>query len=233
MMATNERSTNGGPVAGQKITVTPDGPYFVSGRVPLAERSIVSDAEGTACEWRAGKKLPAGESYSLCRCGHSDEKPFCSGAHVEVGFDGAETASRKTQREQAEIIKGPALTLADAEALCAGARFCHRAGGIWNLVPRSDDPEAKRIAIEEAADCPAGRLVVGDKEGKTIEPQFAPSIEVVEDPYAGVSGPLWVRGGIPVESADGTPYEVRNRVTLCRCGRSGNKPFCDGSHAEK
>ena len=30
---------------------------------------------------------------------------------------------------------------------------------------------------------------------------------------------------------DGFAYEVRNRVTLCRCGASKNKPFCDGSHA--
>ena len=44
-------------------------------------------------------------------------------------------------------------------------------------------------------------------------------------------GPIWVRGGIPVASADGKTYEVRNRLTLCRCGRSANKPFCDGSHA--
>ncbi len=33
-----------------------------------------------------------------------------------------------------------------------------------------------------------------------------------------------------VKSATGKTYERRNRVTLCRCGRSVNKPFCDGSH---
>nr|WP_246267868.1 CDGSH iron-sulfur domain-containing protein [Nonomuraea typhae] len=54
---------------------------------------------------------------------------------------------------------------------------------------------------------------------------------LVEDPVQGVSGPIWVRGGIAVTAADGTDYEVRNRVTLCRCGASRNKPFCDGSHA--
>ena len=32
-------------------------------------------------------------------------------------------------------------------------------------------------------------------------------------------------------SADGKTYEIRNRMTLCRCGRSDNKPFCNGSHA--
>lgn len=51
------------------------------------------------------------------------------------------------------------------------------------------------------------------------------------DPAAGVSGPLWVRGGIPIMSADGVQYETRNRAILCRCGAWQNKPFCDGSHA--
>jgi CDGSH-type Zn-finger protein len=41
-----------------------------------------------------------------------------------------------------------------------------------------------------------------------------------------------VKGGVAVESADGEAYEARNRVTLCRCGRSNNKPFCDGTHVD-
>ena len=44
-------------------------------------------------------------------------------------------------------------------------------------------------------------------------------------------GPIWLRGGISLTSADGYQYEVRNRMTVCRCGASRNKPFCDGSHA--
>jgi CDGSH-type Zn-finger protein len=96
---------------------------------------------------------------------------------------------------------------------------------------RSRHPESRALAIEQAANCPAGRLVVWDKDGSEIEPELAPSIGIVEDPAAGVSGPLWVRGRIPVESADGYVYEIRNRVTLCRCGRTGNSPFCDGAHA--
>jgi CDGSH-type Zn-finger protein len=56
---------------------------------------------------------------------------------------------------------------------------------------------------------------------------------VTENPPGGAEGPLWVKGGIPVEAADGFEYEKRNRVTLCRCGRSGHKPFCDGSHLKK
>jgi uncharacterized Fe-S cluster protein YjdI len=132
------------------------------------------------------------------------------------------------------VIRGPALTLADNKQLCVHARFCMRAGGIWNLVKRSDNQEARDIAIEEACNCPSGRLVIKDNEsGKAIEPEFEKSIVIIEYPPRDEHGPLWVRGGIPIESSDGKPYEIRNRVTLCRCGRSQNKPFCDGSHIER
>ena len=67
--------------------------------------------------------------------------------------------------------------------------------------------------------------------GQLHEPTLPVSIGLVEDPAQGCSGPLWLRGGIPVVGADGVEYEVRNRVTLCRCGGSKNKPFCDGTHA--
>lgn len=221
------------PQEAPRIEITCDGPYSVTGSVPLQEQIIVSDAAGTPVKWKPGREIEAGKNYCLCRCGHSTEQPFCSGAHVEAGFDGAEKANRKSMLEQAEKIAGPALDLVDAPHLCAGAGFCHRAEGIWELVPKSGDAKARQIAIEEAADCPSGRLVVTDKDGRSIEPEFKPSIGlVVEDPDRNLFGPLWVRGNIPVVSADGAPYEVRNRVTLCRCGRSSNKPFCDGSHAE-
>ena len=98
---------------------------------------------------------------------------------------------------------------------------------------KSDNPKAREIAIEEACNCPSGRLTAVDKKtGKAIEPKFPPSISIVEDVPAGVSGPLWVKGGIPIESSDGSIYEVRNRQTICRCGKSCNKPFCDGRHIE-
>jgi len=85
--------------------------------------------------------------------------------------------------------------------------------------------------VGNAADCPSGRLVIVDKEsGKTIEPLLEKSIGFIEDPAMGVDGPIWVRGGISVFSADGRMYKVRNRLTLCRCGKSTNKPFCDSSH---
>jgi len=145
---------------------------------------------------------------------------------------GTETASRETVARQAETYDGPTLTLRDAESLCAFARFCDPAGKIWSLIEQTDDPAARALVIPEANHCPAGRLVVHDKNThKAIEEPLPPSIGVVEDPALGCGGPIWVRGGIAIESEGGTRYETRNRVTLCRCGASSNKPFCDGSHA--
>jgi hypothetical protein len=114
------------------------------------------------------------------------------------------------------MLDGPDLKLSDTKILCASTRFCHRAGGIWALIPTTNHPGDKKIAIEEAADCPSGRLVVYDKETeKPIEPTFEPSIALIVDPYIKTIGPLWVRSGILIKSSDDKPYEIRNRVTLC------------------
>jgi CDGSH-type Zn-finger protein len=214
-----------------KITVTKNGPYIVTGKVPLATSEICNDDEGYCRTWREVKRYPLQEEYALCRCGQSKNIPFCDGTHAKIHFEGTEAGDHAPFDENAEIIRGPALTLADNKHLCVHARFCMRAGGIWNLVTQSANREARDIAIEEACNCPSGRLVITDNEsGKTIEPELDKSIVVIEYPPRGEHGPLWVRGGIPIESADGKQYEIRNRVTLCRCGRSQNKPFCDGSH---
>ncbi|MCL5949948.1 MAG: CDGSH iron-sulfur domain-containing protein [Candidatus Bathyarchaeota archaeon] len=193
--------------------------------------TIQCDTHGIPAKWLIGGKLQTRETYILCRCGQSKTKPFCDGTHVKVNFDGAETSDNEPYEKIAKEIDGPTLKLKDAEILCASARFCHRGGDIWQVISKSHEPWAKKNAIENASDCPSGRLVVIDKEtGKTIEPSLEKSIGLIEDPAIGVDGPIWVRGGIPVYSVEGKLYEVRNRVTLCRCGKSTNKPFCDSSH---
>lgn len=215
-----------------KIVVSKDGPYLVSGNLPLEKEIITTDKEGEVCCWKKGKIYPVQESYALCRCGKSKTAPYCDGSHVEDVFDGTETASRKKYLEQLDSkTKGPELELTDAQSFCANGRFCDRKEGTWNLTKNSGDPAAKKMAIRQACDCPAGRLVVWDKKtGKAIEPAFDQSLAVVDDPSAKCSGPIWVKGGVQIQAADGFAYEKRNRVTLCRCGKSCNKPFCDGTH---
>jgi CDGSH-type Zn-finger protein len=213
------------------IKVCKNGPYLVCGGIPLTQKIIRYNKKYDSCEWEDGTTFLVQTSYSLCRCGQSHNKPFCDGTHTKVNFDGTETASLKTYYKNTVLLDGPTLTLTDAKDLCASARFCHRAGGIWNLILTSNRPTDKTIAIEEAADCPSGRLVISEKNtGKILEPKLDPSIVLIEDPFIGVSGPIWVRGNILIESANGLRYAKRNRITLCRCGKSQNKPFCDSSH---
>jgi len=214
-----------------QIRVIRNGPYLVSRNVPLFPATIKCDGKGIPVEWVVGDKLKAPEAYILCRCGQSKNKPFCDSTHVEVNFDGTEVSDNEPFEQMSKDFDGPTLKLKDGEILCASARFCHRGGDIWQQTLFSDDPKLKENALRNACDCPSGRLVVIDKEaGKTIEPSLDKSIGLIEDPGKGVSGPVWVRGGISVYSGQGMLYEVRNRVTLCRCGKSTNKPFCDSSH---
>jgi len=214
-----------------QINVTKNGPYVVNGKIPITDQIIVVNEDGIPVKWQKGKEYSSQEKCLLCRCGHSKTKPFCDGTHTKISFDGTETANGEPYLKQAKNIDGPELRLTDIQDLCASARFCHRAGEIWNLIPKSDNKTTKQTAIEEACDCPSGRLAVWDKKTrKQIEPNFKHAIGLIEDPQLKCSGPIWVQGGIQVTSAEGQPYEVRNRVTLCRCGKSTIKPFCDSSH---
>jgi CDGSH-type Zn-finger protein len=217
------------------IKVTEDGPYLVYGQPPINEQVIVFNDDGNSWDYQEGKRYNYSEEpCALCRCGGSTNKPFCSGAHIDRKWDSTETAAFDSYFDGAEQIEGPVLILSDNENFCAFARFCDAHGRIWNIVERAETPAEIELAKREAGNCPGGRLVIFDKEkGETYEPHFEPSIGLIEDPGIKVSGPIWVRGGIGVESADGKSYETRNRVALCRCGRSANKPFCNGAHASK
>jgi CDGSH-type Zn-finger protein len=214
------------------ITVTRNGPYIVKGTVPVAEQHIVVDKEGMSIEWREGKSFEHGETFKLCRCGHSKTKPFCDDSHKAAKFIGTEVASREEYNDGVKLYPGPQLSLKDNERLCAFARFCDPAGQVWNLVEQTDQEGPRIQFLHEAGSCPGGRLVATDNEdGADLEPRLEPSIGLVIDTRAKVNGPLWIRGGIPIIAADGYAYEVRNRVALCRCGNSSNKPYCDGTHA--
>ncbi len=216
-----------------RVVVSKNGPYLVTGDIPLVEQIIETDSEGGSESWKHGKPYKTQETCALCRCGQSGNKPFCDGTHSRVGFDGTETASRALYAEQAAVQEGPAnLARMDVARLCAFARFCDPHGQVWSQIERTDEPEVRKTFLRQVGNCPSGRLVAWDTEaGKPLEPVLPLSIGLVEDPAQECSGPIWLRGGLELISADGVAYETRNRVTLCRCGASRNKPFCDGTHA--
>lgn len=220
----------------KRIKIMEDGPYLVADDIPIYQDKIVADSDGQSADWEKGKEYDQKAcskdgQYALCRCGKSKNKPFCDGTHKHVTFKKEEVASRAPYNEAARIYEGEAIDLMDRVDLCAVARFCDRFDDVWHMTIKSgdDNPDYEAKAIDEACKCPAGRLTIR-KDGQEIEPDLDKEIGVVQDVPADRKGPLWVKGGIILEGADNCEYEVRNRVTLCRCGASSNMPFCDATH---
>ncbi|WP_198954665.1 CDGSH iron-sulfur domain-containing protein [Kineosporia sp. R_H_3] len=71
-MSSTPQDSDGAQAPTVVVTVTVDGPYLLSGSTEIrnAEGEVVKTVTKTA----------------LCRCGHSENKPFCDGSHRRVGF---------------------------------------------------------------------------------------------------------------------------------------------------
>ena len=207
------------------VSVRTDGPYVVSGSVPLRVRRPIMSEHGEPLTWQTEEVSDRGGVYALCRCGESSRKPYCDGTHRAVGFEGTETAPTDTFRQRCSDLGGVGIEVSDDRGICVHAGFCgNRISNIWKMTPETDDTVVRSQVMAMIERCPSGALAYS-VDGAEIEPVLPVEISVVAD------GPLWLTGGIPVERADGEPFETRNRVTLCRCGHSANKPLCDGSHA--
>jgi CDGSH-type Zn-finger protein len=222
----------------QKIEIQWDGPYRVTGGVPLVRKVQVVTEAGEPVAWQKTAALPANETYKLCRCGKSREKPFCDFSHCD-GFDGTETADTSpTAARQTVLAKGSPperrITVRRDTSVCMEAGFCaNRFGRIDDLLANLDDPRVLTQVIAMIERCPSGSYSYTiEPEGAEIEPDLPLQIAVVTEMTSEgpIMGPLWITGGIPIERSDGAQVEPRNRVTLCRCGLSKIKPLCDGTH---
>ncbi|MBB5234516.1 (4Fe-4S)-binding protein [Deinococcus budaensis] len=87
---------------------------------------------------------------------------------------------------------------------------------VWN------EADAARVA-EVVRTCPTGALHYALHGAPPEAPAVPTTITPVTD------GPLTLRGDLRLQTPAGELREVR--AALCRCGASGNKPFCDGTHA--
>ena len=216
-----------------KIKIIRNGPYVVDSDICASEVTSIPDGDGVL-DYKVEMSYDKTDTDNyFCRCGHSERKPYCDGAHVKIGFDGTETSSRKLYDEEAEYLQGPVYDAMDNQSLCAVARFCDRNEGFWYALDHANEPHNKKYVEEVSCKCSAGRLTLIDKKtGEKLEPRLEMEIYFVKDDPVEHLGPIYVKGGILIVGADGFEYEVRNRVTLCRCGESGNKPFCDGTHVQ-
>ena len=224
----------GGPRQGKRIVVTEDGPYVVHGGIPLVHKTQIVSEYGEPLVWKTEEVIPTPETYQLCRCGQSSFKPFCDVTHALIGFDGTETADTGATAERQVTFRGTKIVVRRDYTICSESGFCaNRRTYIEEMVTHTDDTEVRSLVMAMVERCPSGSFVYTIHEGEDdIEPdlpqQIAVTTEITSD--GPIDGPLWVTGRIPIERADGQPFETRNRVTLCRCGRSKIAPLCDGTH---
>lgn len=196
------------------IECKPDGPYLVKDLQDLRSSN--------------GQSFPAQPVVALCRCGGSSNKPFCDGTHRKNGFSGARlTSNPHGQRVE---YRAPGITIHDDRALCAHAGRC--TDGLaavfkYGSEPWIDPAGAGTAAIVETIRrCPSGALSYTLDRPEAPQAPSSPSVVVSKD------GPYEVAGGIALADATTGPVATTTRYTLCRCGGSKNKPFCDGTHWE-
>jgi len=194
------------------IEVSKDGPYFVRDLDNL--------------ENSKGESISTQPFMALCRCGQSSNKPFCDGSHAVVGFSGKKNEDRVP--DAMEDYEGKNITIHDNRGVCSHRGHCtdnlpdvfrmkHKP---W-INPDADNPEDEARVIKM---CPSGALSY-TKDGvlfKDLKGDFR--IVISKD------GPYDAEGGIEFKDQDENTPESHEHFTLCRCGGSKNKPFCDGKH---
>ncbi|MDA3040985.1 MAG: CDGSH iron-sulfur domain-containing protein [Actinomycetota bacterium] len=139
---------------------------------------------------------------------------------------GPRTPPQGSYPERAKSLGGEGVEVFDDRSICVHAGFCGiQVTNVWKMANQTGDTRIRAQAMAMVERCPSGALPYA-VDGQMIEPDLPNEVAVIPD------GPLWVSGGVVVTRSDGTPMEVCNRVTLCRCGQSASKPLCDGSHKE-
>jgi len=223
------------PTNPKQIEIEADGPYIVSGNIPLVSKTQIVSEYGEPLTWKLDGEIKTDESYLLCRCGHSSHMPFCDATHFEIGFDGTETAPTSLTAERREAYPGSQniVIRIDLE-LCTESGFCaNQKTSIYEMATQTADTQVRALAIAMIEHCPSGALTYSLKAGEgdlevDLPKHIAVTTEIISQ--GPIPAPLWVTGDIPIIRSDGKPFEVRNRVTLCNCGKSHAKPLCDGSH---
>lgn len=225
---------NHDPNDNKKIEVDYNGPYIVHGNIPLVRKTQIVSEYGEPLAWKKEETIPTVGEYRLCRCGQSQDKPFCDSTHYDVDFDGTEAAETGSTAERQEIHTGTNIVVKRDHSLCMESGFCgNRLTRIEEMVPKTGDTQVRALVMAMAERCPSGSFTYTTAPGQPdVEPDLPQQIAVTTEITADgpINGPLWVTGNIPIERCDGQSMETRNRVTLCGCGLSRIKPLCDGTH---
>jgi CDGSH-type Zn-finger protein len=194
------------------ISCSKNGPMIIKG----LENLIDSD----------GQRLETKAAMGLCRCGASKNKPWCDGTHKDIGFSDELSADRT--EDKATRYEGREVTIVNNPLLCSVAEYCHRElESVFNMHndpwinPDGGTLENIKAVIEK---CPSGAL------SYSINGQPQPVSDCDATVTIEKNGPLRITGGIELKDVNWGQGASQEHYTLCRCGASRNKPFCDGSH---
>jgi CDGSH-type Zn-finger protein len=204
-----------------KILPLPNGPYYL---IHDMEPKIVDNIQNSK-----GAVLSAIRGVTLCRCGASKNKPFCDGTHSIIGFSSEKSSGgRKDRRID---YAGKNITIHDNRAICSHAAECvDNLSSVFKLNNKPwIDPSGATLdaVIETVRKCPSGALSYS-VDGVEYRDQDRESMLTVSK-----DGPYIITGGIELmgDSQFGEGASIEH-YTLCRCGASYNKPFCDGMHRD-
>jgi CDGSH-type Zn-finger protein len=199
------------------VTCLEDGPYLVTGH------DAVRGQDGKTIKSPSDKP-----NIALCRCGASASRPFCDGSHKKIGFSSATAENPGMKRRRS--YEGKKITIHDNRAMCAHVAHC--VNELPSVFKRDSRPwiDADGARVEDVVRvvkrCPSGALSYSiddvEYEGEIGEP----AIVVSKD------GPYLVTGGVKLKDVAMGEGVSGRHYTLCRCGASRNKPFCDGAHLD-
>ena len=201
-----------------KIACLANGPYYLLSDMTAAPVPYLRRANGEPCSTVRG--------VALCRCGGSKNKPFCDGTHGTIGFSDRRLADGSLDRR--ESYAGKRITIHDNRQLCAHAGFCtDRLASVFRMgsEPWIDpDGAAAQEIVATIRKCPSGALSYSIDGVEHRDQEREAAVTVTDH------GPYAVTGGVELLGVAFGQEASREHYTLCRCGASKNKPFCDGSH---
>ena len=188
-----------------------NGPYWVTGITGLTNRK---------------GPIRLQPSVVLCRCGASANKPFCDGTHVKIGFSSADP--ERAIQDKRETYEGQQIAIHDNRSICAHAGHCTEGlPSVFRMkqAPWIDPDGARREQVAKTVRrCPSGALSYSVDGVEHRNGVGEPTIFVAPD------GPYVVTGGPELRDTKRAQGASLEQFTLCRCGESKNKPFCDGTH---